>query len=107
MKEALSGFGKGVSQMTYTEIIGLGTAVILLFSAGSVYGTETGRTVADEQVMTAKSYVEVKCDPCDYNIDYGDTVRPAEKEGVDEGAVKLECDPCDYNVDYGSEASDD
>lgn len=87
--------------MTYTEIIGLGMAVILLFFAGSVYGTETARTAADEQMMTAKSYVEVKCDPCDYNIDYGDTFHHGEKGGIDEGIVELACDPCDYDADYG------
>jgi len=71
--------------------------MMLLFT-GTVYGGETGSSA---DLQTAKAYVEVKCDPCDYNIDYGDTYYPAEKEGVDEGVVKLECDPCDYNIDYG------
>ena len=54
-----------------------------------------------EQKAMEKTYVEVKCDPCDYNIDYGDTYHPGEKAGIDEGTVQLKCDPCDYNIDYG------
>ncbi len=73
-------------------------ALILLFT-GTVYGIEMGPSAIDEQ--TAKSDIKIKCDPCDYNIDYGNTLNPSEKGGIDEGFVKLECDPCDYNIDYG------
>jgi heme/copper-type cytochrome/quinol oxidase subunit 2 len=68
---------------------------------GTAKEVTTGSSVIDEQKTIAKAYAEIKCDPCDYNIDYGDTYHPAKKGGVDEGFVKLECDPCDYNIDYG------
>jgi len=64
-------------------------------------GVITESSAIDEQRTIAKAYAEIKCDPCDYNIDYGDTNNLGEKSGVDEGFVKLECDPCDYNIDYG------
>ncbi len=84
--------------MRYKTAIGVGMAGIMLLFTGTVQGTEM---ISSANEQTAKVYVEIKCDPCDYNIDYGDTYHPGEKEGVDEGAVKLECDPCDYNIDYG------
>jgi hypothetical protein len=87
--------------MKYKVTIGVGMMVIMLLFTGTVNGVEMGASAIDKQVSIAKSYVEIKCDPCDYNIDYGDTFYPAEKSGVDEGTVKLECDPCDYNIDYG------
>ena len=87
--------------MTHTLTIGIGMMIILLLLTGSVYGVAMGPSAIDEPNVIAKEYAEVKCDPCDYNIDYGDTFHPAEKGGVDEGTVKLECDPCDYNIDYG------
>jgi hypothetical protein len=75
-------------------------AIMFLFT-GIVNGVTMEQSAVDEQTATAKAYVEIKCDPCDYNIDYGDTDHLTEKGGVDEGSVKLECDPCDYNIDYG------
>ena len=87
--------------MTYTLHIGIGMVLVMLLLTASVYGVAMGPTVIEEQNIIAKQYVEAKCDPCDYNIDYGDTLHPEEKGGVDEGTVKLECDPCDYNIDYG------
>ena len=87
--------------MKYTSIIGVGIVGMSLIFTGVVYGGDMGPSAIDGQKVIAKSYVEIKCDPCDYNIDYGDTLLPAEKGGVDEGSVKLECDPCDYNIDYG------
>ena len=89
--------------MTYTLSIGAGMVVIMLLFTGTVHAGEMQPFASDEQIAIAKSYVEIKCDPCDYNIDYGDTFYPAEKEkeGVDEGVVQLECDPCDYEIDYG------
>jgi hypothetical protein len=101
IKEALISFGKGVNTMTYTVTIGIGMVVVMLLFTGNVNGAEMGPSAVDEQIAIAKSYVEIKCDPCDYNIDYGDTYHLGEKEGVDEGVVKLECDPCDYDIDYG------
>jgi hypothetical protein len=68
---------------------------------GTNSGLVKGPSDIDEQKTIAKAYAEIKCDPCDYNIDYGDTYHPTGKGGVDEGFVKLECDPCDYNIDYG------
>ena len=87
--------------MTYTVTIGVGILAILLLFTGTVNALEWWPFAIDKDIETAKEYVEVKCDPCDYNIDYGDTDHPAEKGGLDEGIVKLECDPCDYNIDYG------
>jgi hypothetical protein len=52
-----------------------------------------------------KSVVKFKCDPCDYNIDYGSKDSPAAKGKVDEGFIEIKCDPCDYNIDYGSKDS--
>ena len=79
----------------------IGVAAIMFILAGSfLVGIKEAQAV-DKQTATTKSYVEIKCDPCDYNIDYGDTYHPDKKNGVDEGVVKLECDPCDYNIDYG------
>ena len=86
--------------MTYTLTIGIGMVIIILLFTGIVYGVAMMPSAIDEH--KAKEYVEIKCDPCDYNIDYGDTNYPTiEKGGIDEGSVKLECDPCDYNIDYG------
>ena len=75
-------------------------ALTLLFAAIAA-GVQMGPSTMDEEKIMAQAVVEMKCDPCDYNIDYGDTLHPDEKGGVDEGTVKLECDPCDYNIDYG------
>ena len=66
--------------------------------------------VKGEDTITAKgavekSVVKFKCDPCDYNIDYGSKDSPAAKGKVDEGFIEIKCDPCDYNVDYGSKDS--
>ncbi len=82
------------------EVAGV-IALIFVF-AGTVHGVAMGPSALEEKERTAQSYMEVKCDPCDYNIDYGDREHPAKKGGVDEGVVLLECDPCDYNVDYGA-----
>ena len=79
----------------------LGIAALLFLFAGIAHGATMELTAAEEQRAAEITYVEAKCDPCDYNIDYGDTDHPAEKGGADEGYVKLECDPCDYNIDYG------
>ena len=87
--------------MKYTSIIGVGIVGMSLIFTGAVYGGDMGPSAIDEQKVMTKSYVEIKCDPCDYNIDYGDTYHLTDKGGVDEGTVKLECDPCDYNIDYG------
>jgi hypothetical protein len=87
--------------MKYKVTIGVGMMVIMLLFTGTVNGVEMGPAAIDSQIAIAKSYVEIKCDPCDYNIDYGDTNYLAGKGGVDEGTVKFKCDPCDYNVDYG------
>jgi hypothetical protein len=99
--EAFISFGKGVNKMTYKVTIWVGMVVTMMLFTGSVNAVEMGPS-AIEQIAIEKEYVEVKCDPCDYNIDYGDTFHPAEKGGVDEGVVKLECDPCDYNIDHGN-----
>jgi hypothetical protein len=88
--------------MKYKVTIGLiGMVAIMFLFTGIVNGAIMEPSATDEQKGIAKAYVQIKCDPCDYNIDYGDTYRPTEKGGVDEGSVKLECDPCDYNIDYG------
>jgi hypothetical protein len=87
--------------MKYLLTIGGVMLAIMLLFAGTVKGVEMGSSAIDEKIAIAKEYIEIKCDPCDYNIDYGDTNSPAEKGGVDEGIVKLECDPCDYNIDHG------
>lgn len=79
----------------------MGMVAILFLFTGIVNGVTEEESAIDEQKVMAKAYVEIKCDPCDYNVDYGDTYHPAEKGGEDEGYVKLECDPCDYNIDYG------
>jgi hypothetical protein len=64
---------------------------------------------ADDSIMAKgaveKSAVKFKCDPCDYNIDYGSQSSPAAKGKVDEGFIEIKCDPCDYNIDYGSHGS--
>jgi hypothetical protein len=95
IKEAFISFGKGVNTMTYKTSIGIAMVAMLLLFTGSVFGVEMEPSAVAEQKVIAKSYVEMKCDPCDYNIDYGNTINPDEKGGVDEGIVKLECDPCD------------
>jgi len=105
-KEAVVGFRKGVRTMTYTVTIGVGILAILLLFTGTVNALEWWPFAIDKDIETAKEYVEVKCDPCDYNIDYGNTYYPAEKAGLDEGVVKLECDPCDYNIDHGNISPD-
>ncbi|UCD35780.1 MAG: hypothetical protein JSU90_02810 [Nitrospiraceae bacterium] len=88
--------------MKYIKAIGLIAVMAVLFSfPGTGNGVTMGPSSGDEQGAAAKTYVEVKCDPCDYNIDYGASDHRDEKGGVDEGAVKLDCDPCDYNIDYG------
>ncbi len=87
--------------MKHKITIGVVLLSILLLFAGTVMGTEKGPSAIDEKIAMEKIYVEMKCDPCDYNIDYGDTMYPGEKGGVDEGMAKLDCDPCDYNIDYG------
>ena len=66
--------------------------------------------VRGEDTITAKgavkkSVVKFKCDPCDYNIDYGTKDSSTAKGKVDEGFIEIKCDPCDYNVDYGSNDS--
>jgi len=101
IKEAFISFGKGINTMKCTVTIGIGMVALLLLFAGTVHAVEMWPFAIDKDVEIAKDYIEVKCDPCDYNIDYGDTDHPAEKSGLDEGIVKLECDPCDYNIDYG------
>lgn len=88
--------------MKYDKAIGLIAVVAVLFSfTATANGVTIGPSSGQEEGALAKTYVEVKCDPCDYNVDYGSIEHRAEKEGVDEGSVKLQCDPCDYNVDYG------
>ncbi len=89
--------------MKYKVTIGLiGMVATMFIFAGIVNGMAMEPSELLEQKAIAKEYVEIKCDPCDYNIDYGDTNYPTiEKGGIDEGSVKLECDPCDYNIDYG------
>jgi hypothetical protein len=92
--------------MTHTVAIGIGTLVIItvvmmLMFTGTVNEGLKDPSTTHEYIAIAKSYVEIECDPCDYNIDYGNTYYLDEKEGVNEGSVKLECDPCDYNIDYG------
>ena len=73
--------------MRDTITIGLiGMAVILMLLPGIAQGIMTGPSVLDEQKTTEKTYVEVKCDPCDYNIDFGDTSAPAAKGGPVSGA---------------------
>lgn len=76
-------------------------AAIMFLFAGTVNGERMGQTAIHEQKAIEKVYVEFKCDPCDYNIDYGDPYPPVKRVRFDEGSVKLECDPCDYNVDHG------
>jgi hypothetical protein len=98
----VSGFGKEVRTMNVTLTIRItGVAAIMFILAGSVHGEIKEPQAVDVQTTMTKSYVGIKCDPCDYNIDYGDTDHPEEMGGVDEGFVKLECDPCDYDIDYG------
>jgi len=87
--------------MKYKVTIGIVMLVMMMLLTGAVNKTEMGPPSFDEKTAVEKSYVEIKCDPCDYNIDYGDTHHPAEKAGIDEGVAKLKCDPCDYNIDYG------
>jgi Zn finger protein HypA/HybF involved in hydrogenase expression len=87
--------------MKYKVTIGIVMVVMMMLLTGAVNKIEMGPASYDEQITMTKSYVEIKCDPCDYNIDYGDTDHLAEKAGVDEGVAKLKCDPCDYNIDYG------
>jgi hypothetical protein len=78
--EAVISFGKGVNKMKYTVTIGLiGVAAIMLLFTGTVSGVRMEPSAIDEQKAISKAYVEVKCDPCDYNIDYGDTYHPIEK----------------------------
>ncbi|UCH46309.1 MAG: hypothetical protein JSV11_06310 [Nitrospiraceae bacterium] len=91
--------------MTYKVIIGVGMMVMLMLFTGSVNAVEMWPFTINEKIEVEKEYAETKCDPCDYNIDYGDTFHPGEKAGIDEGIVKLECDPCDYNADYGETSS--
>jgi hypothetical protein len=87
--------------MTNKIIIGAVMVVIVMLLTGAVQKIEMGPPSYEEQVTIIKSFAEVKCDPCDYNIDYGHAYNLTEKGGVDEGVAKLECDPCDYNIDYG------
>ncbi len=87
--------------MTYSKNIGVGLLVMMLLLTGTISGVELGPPAGHEQKAMVETYAEIKCDPCDYNIDYGDTYLPGEKGGVDEGTVKLKCDPCDYNLDFG------
>jgi hypothetical protein len=95
-------FGKGGKTMKYKVTIGLIGMVAMVFLLMAISnGVTMEQSAVEEQKKIAKAYVEMKCDPCDYNIDYGDTNHPTEKGGMDEGSVKLECDPCDYNIDYG------
>jgi len=94
-------FGKEERTMTYMNIIGSGLVVMMLFAAGAVYGGEPAGSDGDEETAVTQSFIEVKCDPCDYNLDYGSVSQPSEESRIDEGTVKLACDPCDYNIDYG------
>jgi len=91
--------------MKYITAIGIGTALVMLFPM-IAWGGEAVRSADNEQMAAATSYVEIKCDPCDYNIDYGDIEHLGRRMGVDEGAAKLECDTCDYNIDYGTSHPD-
>jgi hypothetical protein len=77
-------------------------AVVLIFP-GVVTGEKMWTPAVYEQMAQEKEHVKFKCDPCDYNIDYGSEYYPTEKVPFEEGFVKFECDPCDYNVDYGGE----
>lgn len=86
--------------MKYKVTIGIVMVVMMILLTGAVNKVEMGPPTFNEKIVISESYAEVKCDPCDYNIDYGDTYHP-EKAGIDEGIVKLKCDPCDYNIDYG------
>ena len=51
--------------------------------------------------IAKKNTVKFKCDPCDYNIDYGIMNKSEGKGTVEKGYIEIECDPCDYNIDYG------
>ena len=57
----------------------------------------------DAKGAVKQSVVRFKCDPCDYNIDYGSQDSPDARGIVDEGFIEIKCDPCDYNIDYGSQ----
>jgi hypothetical protein len=95
------GLRKDGDMKTSKLIIGIiVTMAATLISSDYVRGGDT---------ITAKgaveqSVVKFKCDPCDYNIDYGSQDSPAAKGKVDEGFIEIKCDPCDYNIDYGSQA---
>jgi hypothetical protein len=75
------------------------TMAVTVILSEYIRGEDTAKGAAE------KSVVKFKCDPCDYNIDYGSEVSPAAKGKVDEGFIEIKCDPCDYNVDYGSQVN--
>lgn len=51
--------------------MGFAMVVIMLLFMGLVRGQGIQPPAIDGQMAIAKSYVEIKSDPCDYDIDYG------------------------------------
>jgi predicted nucleic-acid-binding Zn-ribbon protein len=82
-------------------IWGIGIMAIVFIFTGSVTGEILMPSEIDVQIVQEKETVQIKCDPCDYNIDYGNWDHPGEKSPVEKEFVHFECDPCDYDADYG------
>ncbi|KPK02193.1 MAG: hypothetical protein AMK71_03125 [Nitrospira bacterium SG8_35_4] len=75
-------------------------AVVVLFM-GIAAGEKVQPATVDEQIGQTKEFVTFECDPCDYNLDYGQEDDAGKEDTLREGLVKVECDPCDYNTDFG------
>ena len=93
---------KEVVMMTTKLTIGFILLMVMVLSMPeNVRAEKMLLSAVDKDIAIKKGSVKFKCDPCDYNIDYGNQDSPAAKGKVDEGFIEIKCDPCDYNIDYG------
>jgi hypothetical protein len=77
---SLLGFGKEAGTMRYKSTIWLiGIMAVVLIFTGIVTGETMWPSAVDEQRAQTQEFVKIKCDPCDYNVDYGGEYLPIKK----------------------------